>query len=49
LDGLAVVGAAIAGSDNRLDLSGSRLAMAITAGLICLGGAIGAVGIRNPT
>ena len=31
--GIAVVGAAIAGSDNRLDLSGYRVSMAITAGL----------------
>jgi EmrB/QacA subfamily drug resistance transporter len=46
--GIAVVGAAIAGPDNRLDLSGFRLAMAITAALVGLGGLIGLAGIRNP-
>ena len=45
--GIAVVGAAIAGSDNRLDLSGFRVSMAITAALIAAGGAIGFAGIRN--
>jgi EmrB/QacA subfamily drug resistance transporter len=45
--GIAVVGAAIAGSDNRLDLSGYRLSMAITAALVAAGGAIGFAGIRN--
>jgi EmrB/QacA subfamily drug resistance transporter len=47
--GIAVVGAAIAGSENALDLSGYRKAMAITAFLIAVGGVIGLVGIRNPT
>jgi EmrB/QacA subfamily drug resistance transporter len=47
LVGIAVVGAAIAGSQNRLDLGGYRLSMAITAGLIAAGGVIGLVGIRN--
>jgi hypothetical protein len=46
--GIAVVGAAIAGSDNRLDLSGYRVSMAITAALVAAGGAIGFAGIRNP-
>ena len=46
--GIAVVGAAIAGSANRLDMPGFRLAMAITAGLIAIGGVIGLAGIRNP-
>jgi predicted MFS family arabinose efflux permease len=45
--GIAVVGAAIAGSDNSLDLSGFRLSMAITTGLVAAGGVIGLVGIRN--
>jgi EmrB/QacA subfamily drug resistance transporter len=45
--GIAVVGAAIAGSDNRLDLSGYRVSMAITAALVAAGGAIGFAGIRN--
>jgi predicted MFS family arabinose efflux permease len=45
--GIAIVGAAIAGSGNRLDLPGYRLAMAITAGLIAGGGLIGLGGIRN--
>jgi EmrB/QacA subfamily drug resistance transporter len=45
--GIAVVGAAIAGGGNRLDLSGFRLSMAITAALVAAGGAIGFAGIRN--
>ena len=45
--GIAVVGASVAGSDNTLDLSGFRLAMWITVGLICAGGLIGFAGIRN--
>jgi EmrB/QacA subfamily drug resistance transporter len=47
LVGIAVVGAAIAGSQNRLDLPGYRLSMAITAALIGAGGVIGLIGIRN--
>ena len=47
--GIAVVGAAIAGSENALDLSGYRTAMAITAALSAVGGVIGLAGIRNPT
>jgi predicted MFS family arabinose efflux permease len=47
--GIAIVGAAIAGSTNRLDLRGYRLSMAITAGLIAGGGLIGLAGIRNRT
>ncbi len=46
--GIAVVGAAIAGAHNRLDMPGFRLAIAITAGLIAVGGVIGLAGIRNP-
>ncbi len=46
--GIAVVGVAVAGPENRLDLPGFRLAMAITAGLVAAGGIIGIVGIRNP-
>jgi predicted MFS family arabinose efflux permease len=45
--GIAVVGAAIAGGDNQLDLSGYRVSMAITAALVAVGGAIGLAGIRN--
>jgi EmrB/QacA subfamily drug resistance transporter len=45
--GIAVVGAAIAGPSNQLDLSGFRMSMAITAALILAGGVIGLVGIRN--
>jgi EmrB/QacA subfamily drug resistance transporter len=45
--GIAIVGAAIAGSENRLDLHGYRLSMAITAGLIAVGGLLGLAGIRN--
>jgi EmrB/QacA subfamily drug resistance transporter len=46
--GIAIVGAAIAGASNTLDLPGFRLAMAITAGLIAVGGLVGLGGIRNP-
>jgi MFS family permease len=46
--GIAVVGAAVAGSDNRLDVSGFRLAMLITTGLVAAGGVLGLTGIRNP-
>ncbi|HEV8462384.1 MAG TPA: MFS transporter [Gaiellaceae bacterium] len=45
--GIAIVGAAIAGPSNQLDLSGFRMSMAITAALILAGGVIGLVGIRN--
>jgi predicted MFS family arabinose efflux permease len=45
--GIAVVGAAIAGSTNSLDLSGFRLAMRITAALVAAGGLVGLIGIRN--
>jgi predicted MFS family arabinose efflux permease len=45
--GIAVVGASIAGADNRLDLTGFRRAMLITAGLVAAGGVIGLLGIRN--
>ena len=43
------LGASVAGVDNRLDTSGYRLAMLITAVLVAIGGAIGLTGIRNPT
>jgi EmrB/QacA subfamily drug resistance transporter len=46
--GIAVVGAAIAGRDNRLDLSGFHESMAITAALVAVGGVVGLAGIRNP-
>jgi EmrB/QacA subfamily drug resistance transporter len=45
--GIAVVGAAIAGSSNQLDMAGYRMAMAITAGLFVVGGATGLIGIRR--
>jgi len=47
--GIAIVGAAIAGSGNRLDLPGYRLSMAITAALIAAGGIVGLIGIRSRT
>jgi hypothetical protein len=47
--GIAVVGAAIAGSTNSLDLNGFRLAMRITAALVAAGGVVGLIGIRNTT
>ena len=46
--GIAVVGAAVAGPQNRLDVAGFHLAMWITAALVCTGGVIGIAGIRNP-
>ena len=45
--GIAIVGAAIAGSGNHLDMPGYRMSMAITTGLIAAGGLIGLAGIRN--
>jgi FtsH-binding integral membrane protein len=45
--GIAVVGASIAGAGNRLDLTGFRRAMLITAGLVAAGGVVGLLGIRN--
>src|SRR5258707_4666141 len=45
--GIATVGAAIAGADNTLDLTGYRMAMWITAALVGAGGLIGLAGIRN--
>jgi EmrB/QacA subfamily drug resistance transporter len=45
--GIAVVGAAVAGSQNKLDVGGFKLAMEISAGLVAAGGAIGLAGIRN--
>jgi EmrB/QacA subfamily drug resistance transporter len=47
--GIAMIGAAIAGDDNKLDLHGYRMAMVITACLVAAGGLIGLVGIRNAT
>jgi EmrB/QacA subfamily drug resistance transporter len=45
--GIATVGAAIAGADNKLDMSGFRMSMWITAALVAVGGVIGLTGIRN--
>jgi EmrB/QacA subfamily drug resistance transporter len=45
--GIAVVGVAVAGPQNRLDVSGFRLSMVITAALVAAGGVIGLAGIRN--
>jgi EmrB/QacA subfamily drug resistance transporter len=45
--GIALVGAAVVGSQNKLDLSGFKLAMEISAGLVTTGGVIGLAGIRN--
>ena len=44
---IAVVGAAIAGAANQLDMPGYRLAMAITAALFAVGGVIGLAAIRK--
>ena len=47
--GIAVVGAAVAGPQNQLDVAGFRLAMWITALLVVAGGIVGVAGIRNAT
>jgi len=49
LIGIAVVGAAIAGSGKELELPGFHTALTITAVLIATGGVIGLAGVRNPT
>jgi EmrB/QacA subfamily drug resistance transporter len=46
---IAVVGAAVAGEGNNLDVHGFHLSMVITALLVAAGGVIGLAGIRNPT
>jgi EmrB/QacA subfamily drug resistance transporter len=46
--GIALVGLAVANRANRLDVHGFRVSMLITAALVAAGGAIGAIGIRNP-
>jgi EmrB/QacA subfamily drug resistance transporter len=46
---IAVVGAAVAGEGNNLDVHGFHLSMMITALLVAAGGVIGLAGIRNPT
>ncbi len=45
--GIAVVGAAVAGPKNQLDVTGFHLAMWITALLVVAGGIVGVAGIRN--
>ncbi len=45
--GIAVVGAAVAGPQNQLDVAGFHLAMWITALLVVAGGVVGISGIRN--
>jgi EmrB/QacA subfamily drug resistance transporter len=45
--GIAVVGAAVAGPQNQLDVAGFHLAMWITALLVLAGGIIGIAGVRN--
>jgi predicted MFS family arabinose efflux permease len=47
--GIAVVGSAVAGPENQLDVAGFHLAMWITALLVLAGGVIGIVGVRNRT
>ncbi len=47
--GIAVVGALVAGSSNKLDLAGYHLAMLVTAVLVAAGGLVGLAGIRNTT
>jgi hypothetical protein len=45
--GIAVVGAAVAGPQNQLDVAGFHLAMWITALLVLAGGIIGIAGVRT--
>jgi EmrB/QacA subfamily drug resistance transporter len=45
---IAVVGIAAAGGTGKLTAHGFHVAMLITALLVCTGGVIGALGIRNP-
>ena len=45
--GIAVVGAAVAGPQNQLDVAGFHLAMWITSLLVLAGGIIGVAGVRN--
>ncbi len=45
--GIAVVGAAVAGGSNRLDVAGFRTALTITGLLVVAGGVTGFAGIRN--
>jgi EmrB/QacA subfamily drug resistance transporter len=45
---IAVVGIAAAGGSDTLTTHGFHVAMLVTGVLVCAGGAIGAVGIRNP-
>ncbi len=45
---IAVVGIAAAGGSDTLTAHGFHVAMLITGLLVCAGGAIGAVGLRNP-
>jgi hypothetical protein len=45
--GIALVGLAVTGAGNQLDLHGFHLAMLVTAVLVAAGGATGAIGIRN--
>jgi EmrB/QacA subfamily drug resistance transporter len=47
LIGIAVVGAAVAGTANRLDIEGFRTAMVVTGILLATGGVIGLAGIRK--
>jgi predicted MFS family arabinose efflux permease len=46
---IAVIGVAVSGPHNSLDVHGFHVAMAITAVLVAAGGAIGVAGIRNPS
>jgi predicted MFS family arabinose efflux permease len=46
--GIALVGLAVTGSRNTLDLRGFQLAMLVTGALVVVGGAVGAIGIVNP-
>jgi EmrB/QacA subfamily drug resistance transporter len=45
--GIAVIGAAVAGPQNQLDVAGFHLAMWITALLVVAGGVVGLSGVRN--
>jgi EmrB/QacA subfamily drug resistance transporter len=45
---IALVGLAVTGTGNRLDVHGFHLAILVTAAIVAGGGAIGGIGIRNP-
>jgi predicted MFS family arabinose efflux permease len=47
LIGIAAIGVAVAGSENRLDVRGFHLAVVVLAVMLAAGGLVGLLGIRN--